>query len=270
MDIVILSSILSIGGLGLLFGAGLAFASRKFAVDVDPKIEEIIDTLPGANCGACGYPGCSGYAEAIVKSNAEVAIDLCTPGGPDVTAKVAGIMGVSAGEAKEPEVAVVQCQGDNEKAPKRFHYHGIMDCNAAEIVMQGDKGCVYGCLGMGSCVRACPFDAMVMGDNGLPIVLEDKCTACGVCVTTCPRGIMAIIPRSQKIFIGCVSQDKAKAVKEVCSVGCTGCTLCSRPKVTPSGSIEMQGNLPKILNPVAEDLTNAVEKCPARCFVVRK
>ncbi|MBN2011718.1 RnfABCDGE type electron transport complex subunit B [candidate division KSB1 bacterium] len=270
MDTVIISSILSIGGMGLLFGAGLAFASKKFAIEVDPKIEEIIDNLPGANCGACGYPGCSGYAEAIAKSGAEVAIDLCTPGGAAVSAKIAEIMGISAVEAKEPQVAVVQCRGNHEKAPKRFHYHGITDCAAAELIMKGDKGCVYGCLGLGTCVESCPFGAMIMGSDGLPIVLEDKCTACGVCVAACPRGIMALIPRSQKIFLGCVSQDKAKKVKEVCSVGCIGCSLCSKPKVTPSGSIEMNGNLPKIVNPTADDLPMAVEKCPTNSFVVRK
>ena len=270
MDITIISSIIGIGGLGLLFGAGLAFASKKFAVVVDPKIEEIIGILPGANCGGCGYPGCSGYAEAIVKSGAEVKIDLCSPGGAEVTKTIAGIMGIEAGEGGEPMVAVVQCRGDNEKAPKRFEYQGITDCTAAQIIMGGNKACVYGCLGLGTCVRACPFDALIMGDDGLPIVLEDKCTACGVCVSACPRGIMKIIPRSQKIFLGCVSQDKAKAVKAVCSVGCIGCALCSKPKVTPSGSIEMDGNLPKIVNHLADDLKNAVEKCPTSSFVVRE
>jgi len=270
MYIVIISSIIGIGGLGLLFGAGLAFASKKFAVEVDPKIEEIIDILPGANCGACGYPGCSGYAEAIVKSGANIKIDLCSPGGAEVSKNIARIMGVDAGEGHERKVAVVQCRGTNEKAPKRFLYQGIEDCTAAQLIMGGDKGCVYGCLGLGTCVRACPFEAMAMGDNGLPIVDEEKCTACGICVTVCPRGIMALIPVSQKIFLGCVSQDKAKAVKSVCSVGCIGCGLCSKEKVTPSGSIIMEGNLPKIINPIADDLPTAVEKCPTNSFVVRE
>ena len=270
MDLVIISSVISIGGLGLLFGAGLAFASKKFAVEVDPKIEEIIEILPNANCGACGYPGCSGYAEAIVKGGGDVKIDLCAPGGADTITNIAAIMGFEAGEGKERMVAVVQCQGDNAKAPKRFQYQGIADCVAAELIMGGDKACVYGCLGLGSCVQACLFDAIAMGENGLPVVDDEKCTACGMCVTACPRGIMKIIPISQKIFIGCVSQDKAKKVKEVCSIGCTGCTLCSRPKVTPSGAIVMDGNLPNIINPYAEDLPAAVEKCPAKSFVVRQ
>jgi len=268
MDIVVISSILAIGTLGLLFGASLAYASKKFAVEVDPKIEEIIEKLPGANCGGCGYPGCSGYAEAVVKSGAPMT--LCAPGGDEVVQEIANIMGVKAIEAGEKMVAVVQCRGDNENAPKRFHYAGITNCHAAQIIMGGDKACVYGCLGLGTCVESCPFGAMKMGDNGLPIVFEDKCTACGMCVSACPRGIMKLIPVSQKIFIGCVSQDKGKAVKQVCKVGCTGCTLCSKPKITPSGSIEMKGNLPEIVDPKAEDLINAVEKCPTKSFVVRE
>ena len=270
MDLVIISSIISIGGLGLLFGAGLAYASKKFAVEVDPKIEEIIEILPGANCGACGYPGCSGYAEAIVKNGDAAQIDLCAPGGADTIDNIAKIMGIEAGAGKEPMVAVVQCRGNNEKAPKRFQYLGLTDCVAAELIMGGDKACVYGCLGLGSCVRACPFDAMAMGEDGLPIVFEDKCTACGMCVAACPRNIMKIIPVSQKIFLGCVSQDKAKKVKTVCSVGCIGCTLCSKPKITPSGAIVMEGNLPNIIDPIADDLPNAVEKCPTKTFVVRQ
>ncbi|MDZ7330507.1 MAG: RnfABCDGE type electron transport complex subunit B [candidate division KSB1 bacterium] len=267
MDITILASILGVGGLGLLFGAGLAFASKKFAVYVDPKIEEIISALPGANCGGCGYPGCSGYAEAVVKSGAPMT--LCSPGGDAVVQKIAAIMGVEAVEAGEKKVAVVQCQGSHENAPKRYHYAGITNCHAAQILMGGDKACVYGCLGYGTCVESCPFGAMRMGDDGLPIVIEEKCTGCGMCVAACPRGIMKLIPVSQKIFLGCVSQDKGKAVKQVCKVGCTACTLCANPKVTPSGSIQMKGNLPEIINIKADDLANAVEKCPSHCFVVR-
>ena len=266
MDIVVISSILGIGGLGLLFGLCLAVASKKFAVEVDPKIEQLIEELPGANCGGCGYPGCSGYAEAVVKAGVDMT--LCSPGGSAVVEKIATILGKQA-VTKEAEVAVVQCQGDIEKAPKRFLYDGLKDCNAEQVIMRGDKACKYGCLGLGSCVRACPFEAMEMGDNGLPIVFEDKCTACGICVTTCPRGIMKLIPVSQKIYLGCVSLDKGKAVKQVCQVGCFGCSLCAKEKVTPTGAIEMDGNLPVIKNIHSEDLKTAVEKCPSNSYVVR-
>ncbi len=266
MDPLFISSILALGGLGLLFGAGLAYASKKFAVYVDPKVEQITQALPGANCGACGKPGCAAYAEAVVKG--ETPPHMCSPGGAEVTAIIADILGVKA-EVSEPKVAVVQCQGDNENAVEKYAYQGVEDCSAAELIGGGSKACSYGCLGLGSCVKACPFDAMTMGDNGLPIVDEDKCTACNVCVTTCPRGIMALIPRKQKVFLGCVSQDKAKAVKSVCKVGCFACKICTTPKVTPDGHIEMDGNLPVIKNIESDDLYLAYEKCPSNCYVIR-
>jgi len=268
MDMTILIPIIGLGGLGLLFGLFLAYASKKFAVEVDPKVEKLIETLPGANCGGCGYPGCAGYADAVAKGIAK--IDLCSPGGGDVVKKIASIMGMDAAANKIPEIAAVQCRGGNAEAVNRFNYQGIQDCTAAQLIGGGHKGCTYGCLGLGTCVRACPFDALHMGPNGLPIVDEEKCTGCGLCVKACPRKIITLIPINQKIFLGCVSQDKGKKVKEVCSVGCNGCTLCSKPKITPTGSVEMKGNLPIIKNIYAEDLLVAYEKCPTHSYVLRQ
>ncbi|MDZ7346706.1 MAG: Fe-S cluster domain-containing protein [candidate division KSB1 bacterium] len=267
MSPTFLTSLLALGGLGLLFGAGLAFASQKFAVFVDPKVEEILAALPGANCGACGKPGCAAYAEAVPKG--EIPPNRCSPGGAEVAKRLAAIMGVEASVA-EPKVAVVQCQGGKAEAVEKFVYQGPQDCTAATLVGGGHKACSYGCLGLGSCVRACPFGAMYMSENGLPVVIEEKCTACNICVVTCPRGIMALIPRSQKVYLACVSQEKLKAVKAVCSVGCYTCKICVTPKVTPSGAIEMEGNLPVIKNPTSEDLYTAAEKCPAGCYVIRE
>ena len=266
MDPILISSIVVLGGLGLLFGAGLAYASKKFAVHIDPRMEQIIEILPGANCGACGKPGCQAYAEAVVKG--ESPPNMCSPGGSEVTEKIADILGIEA-KAEEPKVAVVQCQGGHKEAVEKFHYEGIQDCNAAQLIGGGLKACSYGCLGLGSCVKACPFDAMYMNENGLPVVIEDKCTACNVCVTTCPRGIMALIPRSQNVYLGCVSQDKARAVKSVCKVGCFACKICATPKVTPEGAIEMDGNLPKIKDIYSDDLYTAFDKCPSNSYVIR-
>ena len=266
MDALFLPSIIALGGLGLLFGAGLAYASKKFAVYVDPKVEQILESLPGANCGACGKPGCSAYAEAVVKG--ETPPNMCTPGGAEVTTIISNILGVEA-SVEEPKVAVVRCQGGHEQAVEKFVYNGPHDCSAAELIGGGSKACGYGCLGLGSCVRSCPFDAMYMSDNGLPVVIEDKCTACGICVTTCPRGIMELIPRSQKVFLACVSQDKAKAVKSVCKVGCFACKICVTPKVTPEGAIEMNGNLPEIKNLQSDDLVIAFDRCPSSSYVIR-
>ena len=265
--LMLLASIMGLGLLGIFFGSTLAFASKKFAVKVDPKVEAVTEVLCGANCGACGFPGCSAFAEAVVIGKAP--IDGCIPGGSECAQKIAGILGQEVGADTEESVAVVQCQGGNKEASERFQYQGIQDCNAAVLIAEGSKGCIYGCLGLGSCVAACPFDAMRMNDNGLPEVLEDKCTACGICVQTCPRDIMAIIPKKQKIYLGCKSQDRGKKVKQVCKVGCTGCTLCANPKVTPSGSIEMRGFLPEIININADDLETALEKCPTKSYVKR-
>ncbi|MFZ0392173.1 MAG: Fe-S cluster domain-containing protein [Calditrichia bacterium] len=265
MSVQIISALITLGGLGLIFGAILAFASRIFHVEKDPRIEKINEFFPQANCGGCGFPGCASYAEAIVNEN--VNINLCAPGGQDVVDKIADVLGVEA-EAGEPKVAVVRCQGAHGIAKDKFRYEGIQDCNAANLVQGGHKACEFGCLGFGSCVKACPFDAMTMKDNGLPFVFEDKCTACGICVEECPKGIMELIPRSQPVFLGCVNQNSAKAVREVCSVGCIACALCTKPKITPSGKLNMKDNLPEV--PADwDDFDAAVKRCPTNSFVVR-
>jgi Na+-translocating ferredoxin:NAD+ oxidoreductase RNF subunit RnfB len=261
MDTVIISALV-LGGLGLVLGGGLAFASKKFAVFVDPRIEELMDTLPGANCGGCGYPGCSGYAEAVIKAG--VKPTLCTPGGSDLARTIARIAGVEAGEVI-PKRAIVQCRGGEREAQSRFDYEGIQDCSAAQLVGNGAKGCVYGCLGLGSCVRVCPYDALAMSDNGLPVVFEDKCTGCGICVGACPRGILALADNDVKVYLGCVSKDRGPKVKKICSAGCIGCTVCA--KKGPEG-VEMEGWLPRIDYEKVKDWPDANKVCPTKSFVI--
>ncbi|MBN2355471.1 Fe-S cluster domain-containing protein, partial [candidate division KSB1 bacterium] len=244
MDPLLLSSILVLGSLGLFFGSGLAFASKKLAVEVDPKVEEILAILPGANCGACGQPGCAAYAEAVAAGR--VPPNKCTPGGKDVAEKISYIMGLTGVQVDEPKIVAVHCQGGFKEAKERSIYQGLDDCRAAVLIGGGSKACRYGCLGLGSCVKACPFDALYMNDNGLPVVIEEKCTGCGVCVLTCPRDILELIPVHQKVYLACRSLDKAKAVKNICKVGCWACKICVSPKVMPSGAIVMEGNLPEI------------------------
>jgi electron transport complex protein RnfB len=264
MDPSILNAIVSIGGMGLLFGGGLAFAYRAFYVEVDPRVEKIMEVLPGANCGACGKPGCQGFAEAVVKG--EVGPSDCIPGGSSVAKAIADILGLEA-EEREPMVAVARCQGSPDKAVDKFIYQGVEDCTAAQLISGGHKACAYGCLGLGSCVEVCNFDAIEMGDDRLPKVDDDKCTGCGMCVKACPRGIMDMIPKSAQVYLACVSQDKGKAVKNVCSVGCNACTLCANPKTTPSGAIRMEGNLPVVDYSIADNLLVAKHKCPTGSYI---
>ena len=263
---MLLASIISLGVLGLIFGGGLAYASRRFAVEVDPRIVEVEEALAGANCAVCGYIGCSAFAEAVVQG--EAPCNGCVPAGAEAARQIAEILGVEA-EEKTPAVAVVRCRGDREKARERFQYEGVMDCRATLLAGGGAKACAYGCLGLGSCAAACPFDAITMSEEGLPVVSEEKCTGCGVCALTCPRGILEVIPKTQKVYVGCMSQDRAKDVKAVCDAGCIGCRLCSRPKTTPSGAVQMEGNLP-VLPSDWSDYETAVEKCPPKVLIVRE
>ncbi len=269
---IIIYSFITLGVMGIGAGVLLYYTARKFSVPVDSRVEEITQILPGANCGACGYASCRALARAIIEEAASPS--SCIAGGAVVADKIADILG----REKEPgtgdrKVAVVQCRGGCDKAGDRFKYTGLQDCRAAVLTGGGPKACSYGCLGLGSCVTACPFGALDMGPDGIPVVDEDKCTGCGKCVAVCPRGIIALIPRWQNVFLGCVSHDKLKKVKEVCSVGCIACGLCVRPGIGSEEDIIMEDNLPRLRPRENKDLAvaldQAIAKCPSKCFVVR-
>jgi electron transport complex protein RnfB len=270
MNFTIYSALIVMGGLGLLFGIGLALASRIFYVEKDPRVEQIEAILPNANCGACGAPGCAGFAEGVVKG--KYSVSGCTVGGMKLVAQITQIMGTEA-EEFIAKLAVVRCRGDRQNCSERAIYQGVMECKAATLIDNGSKGCIYGCLGLGTCVSACPFNAISMSDEGLPVIDESLCVGCGKCVSACPRGIIELIPSNQNVFIGCVSKDFGKAVKSVCKVGCIGCGLCANPKTTSNEIITMDGKLPVIHYEKAEDpwkdLEKAVEKCPTKSFGVR-
>lgn len=259
----ILIPIAILGGLGFIFAIGLGYASRKFAVEVDPKVEQVEEALAGLNCGVCGYPGCRGYAEAVVAGKAP--IDKCAPGGIDTIKGVANVMGIEVGKVI-PKVAIVQCQGGREQTQTKFVYHGVKDCRMAQMLGAGFKSCFYGCLGFGSCAAACPFDAISMNDNFLPVVDEEKCTACGVCVRTCPRGLMALIPQTQEVYLGCTNKDRGTAVKKICQVGCIACRLCVRNNPEGDAGIAMVENLPVINYETLTSWHQANEVCPQKCF----
>lgn len=249
------------GALGLLFSAGLAVAYQKLKVEEDPKVIKIGEILPQANCGACGLSGCRAFAEAVVKGDAEA--NGCPVGGSEVAQLIADILGVEAGEIIQ-KTARVLCRGDVEAAKDRGQYLGITTCYAANLT-GGHKQCTYGCLGFGDCVKACIFDAMIMADNGLPLVIEEKCTACGKCVDACPRNIIELAPKDQNILVFCRSLDKGPAAKKACKNACIGCGICAR--ACPEG-IVMQNELAvitdyKIITP---EQIPAIEKCPTQAI----
>jgi len=260
--VAILYAILILGGLAVLLGVGLAVASIKFAVEVDPRVEAIEEALPGANCGACGYAGCTGYAEAIVKDNA--AVNLCIPGSGSVAAAIAEIMGVKA-EDVAALVAKVRCRGDYETSEVKYEYDGVMDCRAAVIIHGGPKSCIYGCRTLGTCANVCPFGAIDhAGPGHIPEINFDRCTACGQCVEACPLGIIALVPEKNSVHVLCVSHDKGKAVKTVCKVGCIGCGACE--KVCPFDAIHVVDNLAVIDYEKCTQCGLCTAKCPTKCI----
>lgn len=217
-----LQPLIILGILGLLFGIGLYIASKVFYVEIDPRVEQICEALPGANCGACGLAGCSGFAKAIVHGSASV--DACIPGGEHVAHLVADIMGIEA-ITRDKEVAILKCRGKDVKT--RFDYHGIPTCLAASQTLGGNRECIYGCLMFGDCVKACPFDAIHMVD-GFPLVDEVKCTSCGNCVKACPKDLYELRMLKSLVHVNCMSYDRAKDVLRTCKVGCIGCKKCEK------------------------------------------
>ena len=234
----ILLSILVLGVLGGVFGALLAFASKIFHVEVDPKQAAVREALAGANCGGCGYPGCDGYAAAVAKG--EAPCNRCVAGGEATAKRVAEIMGVSS-EGAEKMVAFVPCSGTTGHAELRFNYTGPEDCQAAMLFGgKSNKTCTFACVGLGNCVRACQFDAMHIVD-GVAKVDRSKCVGCGACVDICPKSIPKLIPESQKIMPACSNKDKGAKVMKMCDVGCIGCMKCQRE--CPADAIVVKDNL---------------------------
>jgi len=249
-----LPPIIILGSLGILFGFGLFVASRLFRVHIDPRVGRIQHALPGSNCGACGFAGCSGFAKAIVHGSADVA--GCVPGGEDVAHLVADIMGVEA-KTVEKRVAILHCNG--REVPDKYQYEGIRTCQAASLLFGGPKECPYGCIGFSDCANACPFDALHMVD-GFPLVDEAKCTSCGKCVAACPKGLFELVPLARLVHIRCESTDKGKAVRKYCRVGCIGCKKCET--VCKFDAVHIEGNLARIDYEKCTSCGMCVKECP--------
>ncbi len=222
---VVLLSMLLVGVVSIVIGLLLGLAGEKLKVEEDPRVGQVRACFPGTNCGGCGYPGCDGLAAAIVAGEAPV--NSCTPGGPAVSARVSEILGVENVETVRM-VAKVMCGGDCTKTKDRYDYTGPQDCTAMGAVPGGStKGCDYGCLGYGSCVKACGENGIRIVD-GIAVIDAEQCVACGKCVAACPRHVIKMVPYAAKVHVACTSKDKGKDVMKVCDTGCIGCKKCER------------------------------------------
>ena len=258
----IITATLLVGVVGLLIGLFLGIAGIKFKVEVDEIEEAVLAALPGNNCGGCGYPGCSGLAAAIVKGEAKV--NQCPVGGEAVGSVIASIMGVEATESTRM-TAYVMCQGTCDRTHDLYDYTGNEDCSMMKFVPAGGpKSCDFGCLGYGSCVKACAFDAIHVVD-GVAVVDKDKCKACGACVNACPKNLIELVPYNNTIKVSCSSKAKGPVVMKACSVGCIGCGICA--KNCPSQAIEVKDSLAKIDYSKCIDCGTCVEKCPKKAII---
>lgn len=250
-----------LASLGLVFGIMLGIFAKIFMVKKDERTEKIEELLPGANCGGCGYAGCGGYAKAIVENGASVS--LCSAGGTDTARKIGEIMGVTV-EESEPMVARVFCKGATDKANIKLKYKGTEDCFYTKRMAGGPKECQYGCIGLGSCVSICKFDAIHIID-GVAVVDEDKCTACGACVKKCVQGIIRIVPKSKSHAVLCSNHDKGAVAKNLCKVSCLGCKICE--KNCPSEAVKVENNLAVIDYEKCTNCGICSEKCPKKIIV---
>jgi len=260
---LILPTMGSIGGLGLLLGVGLGYASKIFEVEEDPRLKAVIEALPGANCGGCGYPGCSGMGNAIVRG--EALPSGCPVGNEDTVKNISAIMGLEVSMATKM-VAFVKCNGDCEEAISLYPYEGFTDCNAtAQMADGGPKSCNYGCLGGGSCVRACPFDAIDIV-NGIAQINRDKCVACGACVPVCPKNLIELVPYESNVLVACNSNDPGKVVNSHCNVGCISCKICER--ACEYDAIHIDNFLAKVDYDKCTNCNVCVSKCPKNTIIM--
>jgi len=262
-----LYAVISLCAIGVVSAVILYFVAQKFKVIEDPRIDDVNEILPGANCGGCGFAGCRNFAESMVKSG-NLEGFFCPVGGNATMAQVATILGLQAVE-KAPMVAVVRCNGSRTNAPTKYHFDGPATCFFAHQLFSGESGCPYGCLGLGDCVAACKFDAMYMDpDTGLPVVIEENCTACGACVIACPRSIIELRnkgPKGKRIFVSCINKEKGAIARKNCAVACIGCGKCV--KVCPHDAITLENNLAYIDYVKCKLCRKCVPECPTNAIL---
>ena len=258
--LAIVAPVVGLGAMGLFFGLLLAVSSKIFHVDQDERLPQILEVLPGANCGGCGDPGCSNFANAVVSG--EAPCNGCIVGGAEVAAKVAAVMGAEA-EAQDRLVAHVNCRG-GVNAKRKFEYEGIQDCLSASKVGGGPLACSFGCLGLGTCEKACPYGAIRVV-NGVAVVNSDQCRACGLCIASCPRRLISLVSEKQDVFVSCSSHDRGPVLRENCNIGCIGCTLCQ--KTCKHDAIHVENNLASIDYSKCVNCGECMNVCPRKLIV---
>lgn len=267
MTYSIIYSVLLLASLGVTAAMVLYVVSKKFYVYENPLIAEVEDLLPAANCAGCGSPGCKAFAEKLVDTD-DISDLFCPVGGNDVMQLVSEALGKEVAE-KDPTVAVVRCQGACDVRPKTSEFQGPKSCAISSLIYSGETDCQYGCLGDGDCVAVCKFDAMYMDETtGLPVVITDKCTSCGMCVEACPRDIIEMRPkhkRDLKIFVGCLNEDKGGIARKACSVACIGCSKCF--DICPKEAITMVNNLAYIDPEYCTLCRKCVPVCPTDSII---
>ena len=268
MDFILIAVIV-LGAIGLIAAVVLFAASKKFAVYEDPRISQVSEVLPGANCGGCGFPGCSGMADALVKGADAGSLDglFCPVGGAETMGKVADLLGMAIANS-EPMVAVVRCNGTCEHRPRIAEYAGLRTCAAMHACGAGETACGFGCLGCGDCEAACQFGAIqVNPETGIPEVNEDKCTSCGACVKACPRHIIELRkkgPKGRRVYVSCVNKDKGAVSMKACKASCIGCGKCE--KECPFGAITVEGNCSYIDFNKCRLCRKCVTVCPTKAI----
>lgn len=267
--ITVILIILVMGAIGLIFGLVLGYANKRFATELDPRIHIVEDVLPKGQCGACGFAGCQAYAEAVVM-NPDVPPNLCIPGKAAVADKIAELTGKKA-KVSDPVIAHVKCANPIKTAVMKYRYTGMKDCVAASILQLGPKDCQYGCIGLGTCARNCPFGAIKMSDDGLPIIDVARCTGCGKCTTACPKKIIEMVPADAVVYVSCSSRNKAADARKHCHVPCLGCGLCV--KQCTFGACRLENNLALVDFSVCIKnckTQHCLVKCPTKAFVIRE
>ena len=256
----ILIPVIIIAVIGLIAGLGLSFASKYMAVAVDETEAELREALPGANCGACGFSGCDGYAAALAKGEAQP--NLCSPGGDATAKKIGEILKVEV--SSNPKTALIACNNSCDKTKRAFAYEGLQSCTAASLLQGGPLDCKYGCIGLFDCANACPFGA-IMTESGHPVVCNDLCVGCGRCVNTCPKGIIKLVPKNFKTAVLCNNKEKGAPVVQACQSSCLACTMCER--TCEKGAIKVINNLAQIDYELCDGCGKCKEVCKRKVII---